>query len=123
MKKSNNIIIYLSILINSAASGLGMTCLLNLIGIALGIAIDGRVVIREYPRFIPFCIILGMLALLILITVFIINVIVLNLKIKVTKKYVSSMIIFVLQYIISFIFSIPMLFLWQKLFTFLQNTL
>lgn len=42
-----------------------MTCLLELAGIALGAAIDSQI-LREYPRFLPFCIAVGCIAAVLL---------------------------------------------------------
>ena len=46
---------------NAVFLSLGLTCLLNLLSISVGISLDSEI---EYPRFIPFCIILGIVALL-----------------------------------------------------------
>ena len=59
MKKTSYMII--SILANAAFLSLGIECLLNLLSLPMAISLD-RVV--KYPKFVPFCVTLGIVALL-----------------------------------------------------------
>ena len=94
--------------------GLGLECLLNLFGISMGIALDGSSVAKQYPRFIPFCLIVVFLALAALIGIFILNF-------KSSEKYEFTKKIWWSQMIIAFAISIPMIKLWEMLFDFLQK--
>ena len=64
MKKSIFIILPTFTLGNAIFLSLGLTCLLNLLSLAMAISLDGKSVVEQYPRFIPFCIILGIVALI-----------------------------------------------------------
>lgn len=92
---------------------LGLTCLLNLAGIMLASTIDGGV-IDEYPRFLSFCYVIGLLALIALVVCFVLN-----------KKYASRSgftgKVWAIQFICAFAVSIPMVALWDILFNFLQK--
>ena len=100
----------------AAFLSLGLECLLNLLGISMGIALDGSSVVKQYPRFIPFCLIVGFLALAALIGIFILNF-------KASEKYEFTKKIWWAQMIISVAISIPMIKPWEMLFDFLQKTL
>lgn len=100
----------------AAFFSLGMTCLFHLFGIALGIALDGNAVARSYPRFIPFCIILGLFALAAIILLVFLNV-------KYSKKWNYTKTAVVLQSICAFVLSVPMLQGWLLLFEYLENAL
>ena len=93
---------------------LGLECLLNLFGISMGIALDGSSAAKQYPRFIPFCLIVGFLALAALVGIFILNF-------KASDKYEFTKKIWVPQMIIAFFVSIPMIKPWEMLFDFLQK--
>ena len=94
---------------------LGFVCLLNLLGVAMAISLDGAAVTKQYPRFIPFCLITGILAVVTLVVIFISNL-------KVSKKVGISQKIRWAQVIIVAIGSIAMIKLWELLFDFLQRT-
>ena len=114
MKKTAFVFLPFSILTSSAFLGLGMECLLNLLSLALAISLDGALVVRQYPRFIPFCIILGIIALLCLLAVLILNIIVTE-KLGVTKP------ILIFEYVFSLALSLPMIKLWDMLFDLLRK--
>ena len=113
MKKSAFIFLPFSILANAAFLSLGMTCLLNLLGLALAISLDSS---PQYPRFIPFCIVCGTAALLGLIATFIINI-------KTSEKFNFTKSLWLFEYIFALVLSVPMIKLWEMLFSFLQKTL
>ena len=94
---------------------LGLTCLLNLAGIIFASAIDGGV-IDEYPRFVPFCYVIGLLSLISLAVCFVLNK-KLALKLGFTGK------VWAIELICAFAASIPMVALWDMLFGFLQKIL
>ena len=110
MKKS--ICVILSILANAAFFSLGMSCLLHLLSLAMAISLDSS---AQYPRFIPFCIILGTVASLGLIAMLILNI-------KASEKLCFTKSGWLFEYISSFILSVPMIKLWEMLFRFLQKT-
>ena len=94
---------------------IGLECLLQLAGISMAIALDGRAVTKQYPRFIPFCAVVGLFSLAALVVTFIINFKVSE-KINITKK------LWCIQIISAILISPPMAMLWRTLFEFLQKT-
>ena len=53
---------------------IGFECMLNLLGMSVALSLDGPPVTKQYPRFIPFCSIVGIFALASIIVTFILNV-------------------------------------------------
>ena len=106
------IYVILSILANAAFLSLGIESLLNLLSLSMAVSLDSDL---KYPRFIPFCIVLGIVALLGLIAMLILNI-------KVSEKREFTKTIWVIQYIFTFVLSIPIIKLWEMLFDFLQKT-
>ena len=110
MKKATYII--LSILANAALFSLCMECLLNLLSLSMAISLDSVV---KYPRFIPFCIVLGIVALLGLIAMLILNI-------KASEKLGFTKTIWIFEYVFALVLSLPMIKLWEILFDFLQSS-
>lgn len=94
---------------------LGMECLLCLLGAAMAISLDSASVTAQYPRFIPFCIIVGILALVALVAIFVINI-------KASDRFGFTKKLWWAQMIIAVVISVPMIKLWETLFDFLQKT-
>ena len=94
---------------------LGLECLLNLLGLSMAIALDGAAVTKQYPRFIPFCMIVGLVALVLLIATFVLNL-------KMSEKYGLTKKIWWIQSIFSLVISFSMVKVWELLFEFLQRT-
>jgi hypothetical protein len=92
--------------------GLGVECLFHLIGIMLGSAIDGGVVF-DYPRLVPFCLIVGFLSLITLIGLFLFNI-------HVSEKCGYTKIKWWLQSVAVLLLWVPMAWLWELLFDFLR---
>ena len=111
MKKSTVIILPAFTLGNAIFLSLGMTCLLDLLSISVGISLDTEI---EYPRFIPFCIILGIVALLGVIFLLLGNI-------KISEKLKFTKLVWYVQYISAFVLSIPMIKLWEMLFDILEK--
>lgn len=111
MKKPTFVFLPFSILANAAFLGLGMECLLNLLALVMSISLDGK---PSYPRFIPFCIILGIVALLGLSAMLILNI-------KASEKLGFTKNIWLIQYVFAVVLSIPMIKLWEMLFDFLRK--
>ena len=109
MKKS--ICIILSILANAALFSLGIECLLNLLSLSMAISLDSVV---KYPRFIPFCIVLGIVALLGLVAMLVLNI-------KISEKLNFTKTIWIFEYAFALGLSIPMIKIWEMLFEFLQK--
>ena len=109
MKKATYII--LSILANAALFSLGIECLLNLLSLSMAISLDSVV---KYPRFIPFCIVLGIVALLGLVAMLVLNI-------KISEKLNFTKTIWIFEYSLALVLSIPMIKIWQMLFEFLQK--
>ena len=95
---------------------LGMACSWNLLGIALAFGMDGWRVIEQYPRFLPFCVITGLLSLIAIIAAFILNI-------KVSKKLSFSKMAWTAELFCAFAVSFPLAIQWIWLFAFLQKTL
>ena len=109
MKKVTYII--LSILANAALFSLGIECLLNLLSLSMAISLDSVV---KYPRFIPFCIVLGIVALLGLVAMLVLNI-------KISEKLNFTKTIWIFEYVFALGLSIPMIKIWEMLFEFLQK--
>lgn len=116
MKKTNlKALLYLFFTIAYATLlSIGMACLLNLFGIALAISLDGGSVVNQYPRFIPFCFVVGLLAFVALILLLVLNI-------KTSEKFDYTKKIWCAQSIGAFIISIPMTKFWEMLFDFMQK--
>ena len=110
MKKTVYMII--SILINAAFLSLGLESLLSLLSLSVAISLDSA---ERYPRFIPFCIVVGIVALLGLVAMLILNI-------KVSEKLNFTKPIWIFEYVFAFVLSIPMIKIWEMLFEFLQTT-
>ena len=110
MKKS--ICIIFSILTNAAFLSLGIECLLNLLCLSMAISLDSVV---KYPRFVPFCVTLGIVSLLGLIAMLILNI-------KLSEKLRFTKSIWLSEYLFAVVLSIPMIKLWEMLFEFLQKS-
>ena len=113
MKKSIFILLPTFTFGNAVFLSLGMTCLLNVLSISVGISLDTEI---EYPRFIPFCIILGIVALIGVIFLLFGNI-------KISERLNFTKWLWCFQYIFALVLSIPMIKLWQMLFDFLQKTI
>ena len=90
-------------------------CFWELLGIALGAAIDGRV-IKAHPLFIPFCIVAALVAAAALIGIFAINL-------KGSERLGYTKKIWCVQFGAALVASIPAAVGWVFLFDFLQKTL
>ena len=97
--------------LNAAFFGLGMSCLLHLFGIVLAMSLDST---PRYPRFVPFCLFVGVAALLGLILVFLWSV-------KISEKHDFTKRTWLVQYVCAFILSIPMLGVWERVFDVLRE--
>lgn len=115
MKTSSKFVLYsLFTALYAIFFSLGMACLWQLFGVALGVALDGRAVIRQYPRLIPFCFIVGFVCLTALIALAFLNA-------KFSKKLNYTKAVWIIQFVCAFAASIPMIMLWARLFEFLQK--
>ena len=97
--------------LNAAFFGLGMSCLLHLFGSVLAMSLDST---PRYPRFVPFCLFVGVAALLGLILVFLWSV-------KISEKHDFAKRTWLVQYVCAFILSIPMLGVWERVFDLLRE--
>lgn len=109
--RKKRIVVPVLIAINAALLGLGMSCLLHLFGIVLAVSLDST---PRYPRFGPFCLFVGVAALLGLILVFLWSV-------KISEKHDFTKRIWLVQYVCAFILSIPMLGVWERVFDVLRE--
>lgn len=95
----------------AAFLGLLMECLLNLFSILCGVSLDTQL---DYPRLLPFCVIVGLLALVALVALLIFNIIISE-KFNYTKRT------WWIQMISAFALSIPAIKLFEMLFDFLEK--
>lgn len=102
-------------LVYSWLFSLATACFLELTGICFAVSLDGRKLIERYPRFIPFCLILGVLTVVVLVFLTVLNV-------KKSKMLGYTKSIWWLQYVFAVLVSVPLLFLWEPVFDFLQKT-
>ena len=114
MKKTKRLLVSTLItLLVAVLFSLCMTCLLELVGIALGAAIDSHI-LREYPRFLPFCVAVGFVAVVLLgITVW------LTAKRKDRLGWTKRTLATVL--VSAALLSVPLAAGWSALFDFLQT--
>ena len=94
---------------------LALECLLILLVIPMAISLDGSSVTEQYPRFIPFCLAAGMIALAAMIVTFILNW-------KSSEKFAFTKPLWMAELIVAFVISIPMIKAWETVFDFLQKT-
>jgi len=114
-KKTIQTVAYLLFIIAYAAFlSIGMECLLILLGISMGIALDGTSWAHQYPRLIPFCLVVGFLALVALIFLVILNI-------KASEKLDYTKRIWYIQSILAFVVSLPVIKLWEMLFEYMQK--
>ena len=95
---------------------IGFECWLNLLGMSMAISLDGASVTKQYPRFIPFCLIVGIFALASIVVTFIFNL-------KASEKFGFTKKLWRMQMIIAVVISVPMIKPWEMLFEFLQKVL
>ena len=99
--------------LNAVLLGLGMTCLLNLFGLVLALSLDST---PRYPRFGPFCLLVGVAALLGLVLVFLWSA-------KNEERLELTKRIWLALYIGAFLLSLPTLGVWERVFDLLQEIL
>ena len=117
MKKVSHLIQYSLFTVSYAGFfSLGMMCLLNLLGMAFSISLDGPSAIEEFPRFTFFCILVGLFCLIALIFLVILNI---NFSEKLNYRKRT----WIIQSICAFVLSVPLLKIWEMLFDFLQKAL
>ena len=113
MKKTTFIFLTFSILANAVLLSLGIECLLNLLGFVMAISLDSS---AQFPRFIPFCIVLGIIALLGLIAMLILNI-------RASERFRFTKSAWTFEYILALVLSVPMIKLWEILFDFLHKAI
>jgi len=113
MKRHMNLLFYPIFTISYACLlGLGMECMLRLLGVSMAISLDGATATR-YPRLLPVLCVVGLLALVALILLTVLNL-------RLSPKMHYSKRILAIQAICAFCLSIPMIKAWDVAFTLLQ---
>ena len=107
------LIISLFTVVYAAIISLGAECLLNLLSVVMSVSLDSPVS-AQYPRFITFCIIVGIAAFIALIAIIILNV-------KASEKLKYNKNVWIIQSITALAISVPAIGLWESLFRLLQN--
>ena len=93
---------------------LGFMCLLKLFGIYIAAMMFEISILGEYPRLIPFCVIVGFIALISLIALFVLNL-------KVAEKLEFSKGIWWIEMASATILSLLLVIPWGMLFEYLQK--
>ena len=93
---------------------LGLTCLLNLLGIAFSLSLDKGAAL-SYPRFIPFCLVTGFFCIAFIVILVIFNV-------KFSKKLRYTNFVWFFQFISAFAISFFAMKPWEIFFDYLQKT-
>ena len=94
---------------------LGIVCLLNLLGMVMGLSLDGVFGLNRYPRFLPFCLFVGVFALAAIILLAILSY-------RFSEPLRLNKVIVVLQVIGGVLISFPIIKIWENIFSFLQRT-
>ena len=93
---------------------LGFECLLVFMGACMGIALDSnKGLLERYPNLIPFCVVVGTLALLIIIGLLALNMFA-------SAKLDFSAAIWSMEVICACVISIPMIKIWEIVFEYLR---
>ena len=97
---------------HSLVMGMGLACLLRLLGMAMAMSLDSSVV-EEYPRFLPFCLLLGLGALvgLCLLTLF---------NLRTAKRVGYTKVTWSIQVALVLLLALPSARMWTELLSFLQ---
>lgn len=106
------IMIFLSIAY-AVLFSLGVYSLLMLMGLSMAISFDGINVVDQYPRFIPFCFIVGILSLFSLLTI-------IWFQLKRAEQIGYDELTWAIQLVLSFLMTIPLLKVWEMLFAYLR---
>ncbi|MBQ7379951.1 MAG: hypothetical protein IJW70_09800 [Clostridia bacterium] len=117
MKKALNIV-FTSIFTVSYAVllGLGTECFLTIFGMLLAAAtFGGKPLIEEYPRLVPFCVLVGFLALIAIIVLCALNFFI-------ARELKSTAITWIIEIVCSLALSVPMLMLWHMVIEYLRIT-
>ena len=94
--------------------GLGLECLLILMGEVMAISLDSNA-LGQYPRFIPFCVIAGFLSLVAIIALVAVNI-------KLSDKIGYTRALWMTQAVTAIIVSLPFVKVFEMLFDLLQKT-
>ena len=84
---------------------------MDILGFVMSVSLDGM---PEFPRYIPFCIAVGVASLIALAFLF-----VLNLKASEKMKYNKA--IWIIQFVCVLLISLPIVTFWQNVFDYLQK--
>ncbi len=92
---------------------LGSECLLMLLGASMTVSLDDTPVVKQLPRFLPFCMIVGLLALVAIVVIFVINL-------KASEKFRFTKITWWIQMIMAAVITYSMMKPWEIFFNYLQ---
>ena len=95
---------------------LGVEALLTYFGLGFGIGPDSDVPsgIELYPRLMPFCLVLAIVALIAFVVILLLNI-------KYSEKASYTRAIWIIQSVCAFVISIPMMKAWEMLFEVLEK--
>ena len=114
MKKSTQIV-FRSLFVFAYAFffSLGAECVINLFALGFALTLDSN---PRYPRFVPFCFVMGIFALLCLVVIAILNF-------KKWEELEYTVLFCKIQTVLVLAASVPMIKAWHLLFVFLQDML
>lgn len=93
---------------------LGSECLLMLLGASMTVSLEDTPVVKQLPRFLPFCMTVGFLSLIALVVIFVINL-------KASEKFGFTKITWWIQMIMAAIIAYSLMKPWEMLFKYLQE--
>ena len=91
-------------------------CLLRVFGIALAVALDGSAVTGQYPRLLPFCLTVGVIAFALAVALFL-----LNRRVSETNDLIKRL--WWAEAAVAAVCAVPLVPLLEMLLAFLQKTL
>ena len=115
MKKAGLFLVPVFVLASAIPLSLGLECFLNLLGLFCSVNLSDKTVIEQFPRFIPFCAVVGFFALIAFACVLTVNI-------KAYKKFKFNKVVWCVQYMLIIVLTFPLVNLWMDFFDFLQIT-
>ena len=114
MKSAKNLLILPFSIAYAVFLSLGIECFLNVLAGGFALSLDGPSPMQLYPRFLPFCIVTGILSLAAIVVLFVINL-------KASDRLCFSKKAWYVQMILACLLSVPMIYPWDVLFDLLHR--
>ena len=107
--KNKKIMVFVFTVIHVIIFSLGVACFLGALGTMLGASLDHVNPWKEYPLFMPFCVIVGLVS-------FVLFIITLALNIRFIGKAELSNKVWIVEVLCTLVALIPMLYFWDMVF-------